>query len=230
MLPFMREQGYEEGLKDSAVSKAAGVEAGGGDKEADEKQQEYLSVATQGKDVRKSTIILCVLFGVGLLCLFFMIRKSSPQSSGASQLVGGGNEATQIERAIARLTGVRSEMFKGIERIVKKFYEFSDVKQVPVGGLAKNPFMTDRSLGNVKQASGGEDGTSGSFRDQQVREQSRGMQLLSIMASEGGNCCMIDNKILYEGDSIRGFKVLQIDSSFVKLKSDGVEVVLNLSR
>jgi hypothetical protein len=40
---------------------------------------------------------------------------------------------------------------------------------------------------------------------------------------------MIDDKILREGDSIKGFKVLQIGDSFVKLESNGVEIVLKLS-
>jgi len=40
---------------------------------------------------------------------------------------------------------------------------------------------------------------------------------------------MIDDRILHEGDSIRGFKVCQIGDGFVKLKSGDVEIVLKLS-
>ena len=233
MLSFLREQGCGGGLEDSSSGKGGAVDAGAGDKEVDGNKQDYLSVATQQKDVRKSTIMLCVLFGVGLLCLFFMIKKSSPGSAGASQLVGGGAEETQIEIAIARLTGVRSEMFEGIERIVKKFYEFSDVRQVGVDELVKNPFKTDKSLGKVKQGSdaGKNDEVDAEMlRVRRLREQAKGMQLLSIMATDAGNCCMIDNKILYEGDSILDFKIVRIDGSFVKLASEGVEVILNLSQ
>ncbi len=232
MLSFLREQGSGRGLEDSSSGKGGAVDAGVGDKEVDENKQDYLSVATQQKDVRKSTIMLCVLFGVGLLCLFFMIKKSSPGSAGASQLVGGGTEETQIEIAIARLTGVRSEMFEGIERIVKKFYEFSDVRQVGVEELVKNPFKTDRSFGKVKGSDAGRNDEvhAEMLRVRRLREQAKGMQLLSIMATDTGNCCMIDNKILYEGDSIRDFKIVRIDGSFVKLASAGVEVILNLSQ
>ena len=56
-----------------------------------------------------------------------------------------------------------------------------------------------------------------------------GLQLLSIMQSDQGNCCMINDRILYEGDSIRGFKVCRIGDSFVKLKYEDVEIVLKLS-
>jgi len=40
---------------------------------------------------------------------------------------------------------------------------------------------------------------------------------------------MIDDRILYEGDSIRAFKVCQIGDSSVKLESEGMEIVLKLS-
>jgi len=40
---------------------------------------------------------------------------------------------------------------------------------------------------------------------------------------------MIDDKILGEGDSIKGFKVQQIGDNFVKLESNGVQIELKLS-
>jgi hypothetical protein len=52
------------------------------------------------------------------------------------------------------------------------------------------------------------------------------LQLWSIMQTHQGNRCMIDDEILGEGDSIKGFKVVQIGDSFVKLESDGAEIVL----
>ena len=41
---------------------------------------------------------------------------------------------------------------------------------------------------------------------------------------------MINDKILYEGDTIEGFKVVQIGDDFVKLESEGVETVKKLSK
>ena len=158
-----------------------------------------------------------------------MIKKTTPQTASASV----STEETQIEMAITRLTGVRSEMFKGIERMVKKFYEFSDVQQVPVNELAKNPFKHEILLGNGMEISDAEERDSGidaeMMRQQQLRQRTKNMQLLSIMQSGASNCCMIDDKILYEGDSIKGFKISKISNSFVKLKSEGVEILLKLS-
>jgi len=223
MLSFLREQDPEDSLVPKPPEAA-------GKRPADDiqqtQEQEYLTVATKGKQVRKTTILLAVLFGIGLLSLWFMIKKSAPQTAAASV----GTEEEQIEMAITRLTGVRSEIFGRMDEVVEKFYEFSDVQQVQVDELAKNPFKLD----NVEETSDTEEGSSGiedeRMRQQRVRRKAENMQLLSIMQSGQGNCCMIDDRILYEGDSIRGFKVCQISESFVKLESEGVEVVLKLSQ
>lgn len=192
---------------------------------------EYLTVAAQNKNARRSTMMLAVLFGMGLLCLWFMIKKSTPQTATGAVV---STEESRIEQAIARLTGVRSEMFNRMGEIVKKFYEFSDVQQVKVDELVKNPFnsMLDARYSSPDSRYSILDG-----RESRIENQGDEMQLMSLMQSEQGNCCMIDDKILYEGDLIKGFKVSQISDSFVKLEKDpnrnkgrlGTTIILKLS-
>jgi preprotein translocase subunit SecG len=229
MLSFLRDQKFgdsnrdEERLgtpEDSSVQNPPDTAGGapdnykGGSKRNEgrsgthEEGQEYLTVASQNKNVRRSTTLLAVLFAAGVLCLWFMIKKSTPQTATA---MDAGTEEAQIEAAITRLTGVRSEMFSRMDEIVRKFYELSDVQQVQVDELVKNPFKHDTFLGDLEASN---------IEDWDFDTDTETMQLLSIMQSEQGNCCMIDDKILYEGDSIRGFKVSQIGNSFVKLKSE----------
>ncbi|MHC4158640.1 MAG: hypothetical protein ACYSSO_06130, partial [Planctomycetota bacterium] len=162
---------------------------------------------------------------IGLLCLVFMIKKSTPST--AEAVVNA--EETQLEKAISQLIGVKSEMFSRMDKIVKKFFEFSDVQQVKVDELAKNPFKLEMFLSNIKNKEPDIDVEL--MRQQQLKGQARDMQLLSIMQSNAdkGNCCMIDDKILYEGDKIRGFEVRQISNSTVWLESEGLEIVLKLS-
>ncbi|HDZ69181.1 MAG TPA: hypothetical protein ENH43_02035 [Phycisphaerales bacterium] len=243
MLSFLRDQGPEDlsAQKPHKVVDSNSVEQTGKEKLNADGQQEYLTVSAQSKNVRRTTCLLAVLFGMGLLCLWFMVKKSTPQTASASPV---NTEEIQIEMAITRLTGVRSEIFNRMERIVKKFYEFSDVQQVGVNELVKNPFKRGRFLGDLRESSdtrGKGLDKIGMMRQQQINN----LELLSIMQSgqkDGEWCCMINDKILYEGDSIRGFKVRQISDSFVKLEWDpkadeqrsaapieGVEIILKLS-
>ena len=182
-------------------------------------------MTSDGKRVRKTTTLLAVLFVIGLLCLWFMIKKSTPKSATAA---AGKTEDTLVETAIARLTGVKTEMFGRMDEIVGKFYEFSEVPQVEVKELTKNPFELETISGNLNSGIENEIDARMLWQ-QQLRQNSKGMQLWSIMQTHQGNRCMIDDEILSEGDSIKGFKVIQIGDSFVKLESDGVQIELKLS-
>jgi preprotein translocase subunit SecG len=219
----------EQEAADSSLPRSTGSRGRIATDDAEQAQpQEYLTVSTQDKSVRKTTGVLAVLFAIGLLSLWFMIKKSGPRAAAAA---GPGTTETKIEMAISRLTGIKAEMFSRMDEIVKKFYEFSDMQQIKVDELAKNPFKHDPIWANLKKVS---DTDADLLRQQQLKEQADKLRLLSIIQSEQGNCCMIDDKILYEGDSINGFKITQIGESFVKLELDetesqGMEIVLKLS-
>jgi len=228
MLSFIREQGNNMDLP--MQKQGAAARGASGDGTGKSQEMEYLTVAAHKKRAHKSTTLLAVLFIIGLLCLWFMIKKSTPRTASAANF---RTEETKIEAAIARLTGVKSEMFSGMDEIVSKFYEFSDVLQVHVNELVKNPFELEMFLDSLRKKTDTEKkapeiDTEIVWR-QQIRQKGNEMQLLSIMQSDQGNCCMIDNKILYVGDLIGDFKIRRIGDSFVELESDGVEIVLKLS-
>ena len=230
MLSFLREQGFED-----VSIKATGPQSGrdaknrqspqSPDAQDDKEQQQYLTVSAKGKNVRKMTMMLVVLFVIGLMCLMFMIKKSAPRQAAAAST---NDEQSQIEKAIERLTGVGSQMFKRMDQIVKKFYEFSDVEQVRVQELVKNPFERQLFLAEGADTSDTKDAEL--LRRQRLAQETKSLQLLTICQTDMGICCMIDDKILYEGDTIKGYKVTQITDDFVKLELEGVEIVLKLSK
>jgi len=241
MLSFLREQG--NGKVPAKKPDAAGTEST--EVAENPQEQEYLTVAAPGKRTRKSTTLLAILFIIGLVCLGYMIKKSTPQAASAAS---DDSEEMQVEAAIARLTGVKSEMFSSMDEIVRKFYEFSDVLQVKVGELVKNPFKVEVISANTKEDAHVEikvpEVDVEMAQKKQIRQKAKEMKLLSIMQSESdrGACCMITDKILYKGDYIRDFKVRQIGDGFVKLvwdpsrsnvssenDSDTVEIMLILS-
>jgi len=227
MLSFMREQELEDSSGQKPQDAAGAAPADGAQQQ---QEQEYLTVAARGRNVRKTTYLLAILFGAGLVCLLFMIKKSAPKT--ASAVVS--NAEVQIETAIARLTGIKSEMFNRMDEIVGKFYEFSDVQQVKLNELVKNPFERDTFWDGSKQVSNSRRENPNADAEL-MRRQAKDLQLLSIMRSDQGNCCMIgvpvfrkdgkmgalDDRILYVGDSIKGFKVSQISDSSVRLQWTG---------
>jgi len=193
-----------------------------------EEQQDYLMPAEYGKSVKQGTIILAVLFSLGAVCLWFMIKKTAPMPASASV----STEEMQIENAIAQLTGIHSQGYDQTDKVINKFYQFSDVKQIAADELKKNPFEHRLALMDseqlMQQDSPDLDVNRKLLVRDRVRRKAKELQLWSIMKSEHDNSCMIDDRILYEGDTIKGFKVVGIGSNFVKLMSDGTSIVLKM--
>jgi len=194
----------------------------------EEQQQDYLMPAEYGKSVKQGTIILAVLFSLGAVCLWFMIKKTAPLPASASV----STEEMQIENAIAQLTGIHSQGYDQTDKVINKFYQFSDVKQIAADELKKNPFEHRLGLVDSEQLTPQDspdlDVNMGRLDGNKIRRKAKELQLWSIMKSEHDNSCMIDDRILYEGDTIKGFKVVGIGSNFVKLMSDGVSIVLKM--
>ena len=235
MLSFMREQ-ETQNASDHPAPGPGPQNASAEPAEA----QEYLTVAANSRSLRRSTLLVAVLVGVGLVCLLLMIRKSQPQAASATETK---NDQTKIEAAISRLTGVRSEMADRMGEIVKKFYEFSDVVQVRVGELVKNPFEVEGAKVDLR-AMAVEESEAGAelIWRQRVEQQAKTLKLLSIMRSDQGDCCMINDQILRQGDVVGGFTIARVGSNFVELvwpakggseagasSTEGIKITLKLS-
>ena len=176
--------------------------------------QEFLTVAANGKSLRRSTTLVVALVVVGVLCLLVMIRRSQPQA--ASGAPGQGDQA-KIEAAISRLTGVRSEMADRMGEIVDKFNAFSDVAQVRVGELVKNPFEEEGGAPDLSTQVVTDAAQDQSDLTRRMEQQARTLKLLSIMRSDQGNSCMINDQILGRGETIAGFTVVEIGTNSVEL-------------
>jgi len=219
MLSFMREQGGE-GVSQEQAAGLNSLEGGAPDKG---ENQEFLTVAATRSNLRRSTILVAALVAVGLAGLGYMIRKSQPQAAYGKP---AKDEENKIEVAISRLTGVSSEMVSRMDEIVNKFYEFSDVFQVEVGELVKNPFEVEMFMGAIKEEGPTpQDAATRAalIQRERLKERAKSLKLLSVMRSEDGNACMINDRILHQGDTIDGLVVTKIggNSVLLALESQG---------
>ncbi len=220
MLNYLKQQGFAESLVQGGDESFDGA----GDNSDKQNKEQHFTVSDRKVRARNTTIMLALLFGVGLLCLWFMIKKSVPKAAAADVIDG----RMEIEMAIARLDG-GTEVVGGMEDIIQEFYDFSDVDQVKAGELVKNPFKRDIFAGNPNGQLENSGVSSEVLREQQLRKKAKSLELLSIMQAGPTRCCMIENKILYEGDSVEDFNIKQIGDGFVTLESDGLEIVLRIS-
>jgi hypothetical protein len=216
MLSFMREQGAGDPSANQAKSSSQRLAKATGDAGS----LEYLTVATDSKSIRRSTILVVILVAIGLACLWFMIRKSQLQAASAGQ----GDEETTIEVAISRLTGVSAEMVSRMDQILKRFGEFSSVFQVQVNELVKNPFQVEMFAKDIKtEVSPAMDAEAQAalVRRQRIKQRATALGLLSVMQSGSASSCMINDQLLQQGDTIEGFVVTRIGGDFVELAWHG---------
>lgn len=205
MLSFMREQEP----RNASARPAPGPGAPGAAGEAPG-SQEFLTVAANSQSLRRSTIMVGVLVGIGVVSLLLMIRRSAPQAASARETAND----QKIESAISRISGSRTEMADRMDEIVKKFYQFSDVTQVKVSELAKNPFEAEGAALDPTVVF-----DNSADRAELLRlQRARSLKLVSIMRTpQQGTSCMINDQILQQGDIIEGFKIVEIGNNYVAL-------------
>lgn len=191
------------------------------------REEDFLVPAEHGKNTKQSTLVLIVLFVVGALCVWFMIKKSAPNSANAAP----NPEEAKIEATLAQLTGLQADLADAkVEDIVGRFSQISTVDQVNVAELKKNPFRLDAVPGTGAEPTAPSASELENTRREEARRQAGKLQLFSIMNSAQGSCCMINDKLLNVGQSIGNFTVSKITEDSVELINNGVTIQLKMAQ
>ncbi len=210
-------------LKDGQTLPAsADIENHEGSENSVTRQEDYLTVAGHSKKLKQSTILLIALFVIGGVCVLLMVKKATPSQASAAQQK---DEQVEIEAAIAQLSGMQSEVNKEMKNVTGRLNHLSEVGQIDVKDLKKNPFTRELSAGEINL----DNRTQMQILMEQARKQAAGLELWSITASPRGACCMINDKVLYIGDEVNGFKVIEIGKQTVTLERDSARVELKMN-
>jgi len=189
---------------------------------ADGSTQEYLTVSGQKQKIRQSTMILAVLFAIAALGVWFMVKKATPATVSAAP----SQDQVQLETALAQLSTMQNEVDTQMSSVSGRFYQFHNVDQVAVDELKKNPFKREMDYNP------GSGSSNQSQKLEQLRQEaeviSMGFELWSITATPKGMCCMIDDKVLYQGDTYRDMTVQSIAEKTVTLEYKGIPVELKM--
>ena len=113
MLSFLHEDGNNDSGKQVQQPSVQNNTNNQAPAAADPAQQEFLMPANTGKKVKQSTLILVVLLAVGAAAVFFMIKQTVPRDASAED----SSQEIQIESAIAKLSGIRTEMYGKLDQI-----------------------------------------------------------------------------------------------------------------
>ena len=133
-------------------------------------------------------MILVALFAIGAAGVWFMIKKTAPATANAAT----AEDQAQLEAALAQLNKMQAEMDTQMDTVVGRFYQFSNVNQVRVNELKKNPFHREFDVADVDDTSDQDLGNNElEYLQDQAYKQSNGLELWSITGTPKGMCCMI---------------------------------------
>jgi hypothetical protein len=164
-------------------------------------------------------MILGAVFLIGVASLFLAIKKFGPAEAQA----GLSAQELQIESAIAKLNGSKAAINNKMNDIVDRISKLSDVEQISVDELKRNPFVKDSLAGEMDNLL--------LVEDAEVEVNQKGesaFKLWSIMVFGSEKSCMIDDRIYAVGDRIGNYEVKLIGEGFVKLAKGERVLVLRI--
>jgi preprotein translocase subunit SecG len=212
MLSFLKE-GQLKPLGEPELPANQAMEAGN--------QSDYLTVAGHGKKLKQSTTLLIILFVVGTAGVWMMIRKATPSQASAAQKT---NDVAEIESAVAQLNGMQNEVNTQMKSVTNRLNHLSQVGQVGVEDLRKNPFIIDATA----ETAGGTNLAQKQMAESLMRQKAASFELWSVSESPRGLSCMINDKVLYTGDQIDGFVVKEIRPTGVLVEQNGIQAELKI--
>lgn len=197
------------------------------EQDAREQQDDFLTVSSRDSAVKRGTIVLAVLFAVGLAGVFIMVKKATPSSAAAGEPM----EDAILQATVARMTGISQDQTDDMEQVVGRFYELSNITQVKVNELRKNPFILDRSLiGQAADLSGGDASMEAALAvRRRLQDKLKNFHLVGIMTSPQGNLCMIDDRVVRKGDALGEFAVVDVLDDGVVLSAQGMQFELKIA-
>ncbi len=183
--------------------------------------RDYLKPASHAKNAKQGTIILAILFLAGGAAVWWMITKSGLSSAqGASE-----EETTQIDQALAQLISFQKQMNSQMDTVSGRFTQASELGQITVADLKKNPFRQEWTL---DQPTEDLSAAQSLMKKEEMQRKAAQLQLWSITNRPENPCCMIQDKVLYVGDTMAGFTVQEIHPNRVVLVYEEITVELKM--
>ena len=179
----------------------------------------------------KSSVMLGIMFIGGVLGVYLIGLRVSPQMVSAEELIAD----QEVESVLLQYhTSLRSagNLRKRETAILDTFYYEAGNRQIPLDALQGNPFVF-RASAFMPVAEGNKDNaastatSSRSLDDMAVVKQ---LKLQSVMMSGKQSAVIISNNLLTEGQTIRGWIVLKISPHHVELRRKDKTYILEMPR
>jgi hypothetical protein len=181
---------------------------------------EFVAAEEKKPVVTQGMLYLLLLVAIGGGGTWFMYKKQSPSAAAAAASADTAQAQQTIDNFLS--TGpqgikLMQEMLHNTESIVKEFLDYPSAPQIPLSELHTNPFRFSRN------ETGKVDEDAAKLRKEEERaaakKASQALNLQSIMVNGSRSSCMINNKMVTEGQQVEQFVIEKITREGVIVKS-----------
>lgn len=188
-------------------------------------------VSGEKQPLSKGTVAMFVILAVAGCGTYFMYVRSGAQSAAAATDPKAEAVIKQFKTERDKNAAAMKKMLTDTETVVRQFMNYR-VQQIPLSGLAANPFRTTPV--------NPEDGTPRLDEEAQKRKREEervailkavnGLQLQSVMHSDARKSCMINNALYTEGQTVETFLVEKIAPNTVIVRNGQYRFELRMQR
>jgi hypothetical protein len=188
-------------------------------------------VSGEKQPLSKGTVAMFVILAIAGCGTYFMYVRSGTQKASAAADPKATAVIKQFMTERDKNAVAMKKMLTDTEAVVRQFLNYR-VQQIPLSGLAANPFRTTPA--------NPEDGAPRLDEEAQKRKREEErvailkavgtLQLQSVMRSDSRKSCMINNALYTEGQTVESFLVEKISPNSVIVRNGPYRFELRMQR
>ncbi|MFP4355764.1 MAG: hypothetical protein ACLFUJ_11635 [Phycisphaerae bacterium] len=245
MQPQEENNAYADQAEQPQPQGAEGMDTFGSDQQASEPKATPSAPMNpvrrkKKKPIDLSFVTLGILAVTGVAGLYLIKTKCGPQSASASQV----QTQQQIDLALVQLSTVDPRIEQQTRKLVEEIYYEAAQRQIPEDQVENNPFLLQLTPVLVDQSNQSQDLSAEEIAELHARAQAEQRkrkwaeyaQLLStlelsstIVRPDGKSTALINDFVLYQGETIQGWKIVEIRPEEVLLIRDDFSIVMKMS-
>jgi hypothetical protein len=190
---------------------------------------ETTDVVEEKKPINRGAVLLAVMLA-GAATLYFVFMRPSPKPA-----QGAADALPQAEVTINQFLSeghhnvdLMRQMLAETRRIVQQFVSYPNAVQVPLSGLASNPFSY--ASGGASEQAPEHARREADDDHQALLKAAQGLQLQTIMRGQTNRSCIINNKLYQEGQVVEDFTIEKIKANSVIVRRGGSRFELRIER
>lgn len=214
----------------------AGGGDGGGDDAYDESADGGVDsafvVSGEKQPLSKGTVAMFVILAVAGAGTYFMYVRSGAQAAAAATDPKAQAVIKQFMTERDKNAQAMRKMLTDTESIVRQFTNYR-VEQIPLSGLAANPFRMSAAPAEDGQLSKADEEARKRKREEErvaILKAVNGLQLQSVMHSDSRKSCMINNALYTEGQQVESFTIEKIAPNCVIVRNGQYRFEIRMQR